>query len=273
MTSWAAFRDLDRSGETQESLQWLEDVAALAPIAEGKRRSYEFLRLAPGHRVLDIGCGTGFDVRALVARTTPGGQVVGVDSSAAAIETARQLSADLGDACHFAVADASRLPFADDTFDATRCDRTLQHVPDPQAAVAEMARVTRPGGVVLVSEGRNELALGRELPEVMELLEGFHPTPERGNWLGLLVPLLLARAGVQDVVIDPVRGSLTTGEQIALLYDLPRLARRAVRAGAWDESRYGAVQAKLDEMVAAGEARVEMETVVFAGTAPQLAAG
>jgi SAM-dependent methyltransferase len=267
-SSWSAFRDLDASGEAEDSLAWLQRVAGLAPVAAGKAASYEFLGLAPGRRVLDVGCGTGLDVRALAPRVAPGGEVVGVDSSASAVDTARRRSGELGQACRYEVADAARLPFADGTFDATRCDRTLQHVPDPQAAVAEMTRVTAPGGVVLVSEGRNELALGQELPELLELLEGFQPSAQRGNWLGPLVPLLLARAGVQDVVIHPIRGALTTGEAIALLYDLPRLARRAVASGVWEAGRYPAVRRRLDELAAAGQARVEMETVVFAGRAP-----
>ena len=52
----------------------------------------------------------------------------------------------------FVVADATALPFADGRFDACRADRTIQHIPDADVAVAEMARVTRPGGTVVISE-------------------------------------------------------------------------------------------------------------------------
>lgn len=86
-------------------------------------------------RVLDVGCGDG---RLVSLYAAP--EVVCVDSSAAAVEAtaARGLDARL--------ADATGLPFQDGTFDVVTANHVLYHLPDPEAAIAEIARVLRPGG-------------------------------------------------------------------------------------------------------------------------------
>jgi ubiquinone/menaquinone biosynthesis C-methylase UbiE len=80
------------------------------------------------------------------------GRVVGIDASqeliAKAIERTRARSRRL----EFQVGDALALDFADDTFDACRIDRVLQHLHEPARGVAEMARVTRPGGRLCAHE-------------------------------------------------------------------------------------------------------------------------
>jgi ubiquinone/menaquinone biosynthesis C-methylase UbiE len=146
--SWAASRALDDADDVEVALRWLRAVAELSPVREGKRRSYELLALQPGQWVLDIGCGDGGDLAALEEF---GARAVGVDASESAVRAARAAVPS----AQVEVADAVALPFAPDTFDACRCDRTLQHVADPAGALAEMVRVTRPGGVVVVCERRH----------------------------------------------------------------------------------------------------------------------
>lgn len=99
--------------------------------------------------VLDIGCGDGGDLQRLAALAPAGARLVGVDSSAKAIESARAATA--GDA-HFEwhQADVSHgLPFADGTFDALFSLNLLECVPDKAALLGEMHRVLCPGGQVV----------------------------------------------------------------------------------------------------------------------------
>ena len=114
--------------------------------------AYLLPALVPGTRLLDVGCGPGSVTIDLAARLEPG-EVVGVDTSAAVVEIAQKAAADAGaDNVTFQVADAYELPFPDDAFDVVHAHQVLQHLTDPIAALREMRRVTRPGGVVAVRD-------------------------------------------------------------------------------------------------------------------------
>jgi len=99
--------------------------------------------IAPGQRVLDVGCGPGALTGELVARLGAGA-VAAVDPSEPFVAAARERhpGADVR------TAPAEELPFADGEFDAALAQLVVQFMTDPAAGVAEMARVTRPGGVV-----------------------------------------------------------------------------------------------------------------------------
>ena len=101
------------------------------------------LALPRGAAVLDAGCGTGALSEALAARDAAA-RMTGVDLSEAFIATARARVPGAA----FRAGDVTRLPDADATFDAALSLLVLQFVPDRAAAVAELARVTRPGGIV-----------------------------------------------------------------------------------------------------------------------------
>jgi len=110
-------------------------------------------RLAAGARVLDLGCGPGTITAGLAARV-PDGNVVGVDAVleilfSARDEAARQRRVNAS----FAAGDAYRLGFADGTFDVVHAHQVLQHLAEPVAALGEMRRVCRPGGIVAARDG------------------------------------------------------------------------------------------------------------------------
>jgi len=93
-------------------------------------------------RILDIGCGGGFLTNPL---SMQGFCVTGVDQSAEALDVARRY--DQSGKVSYVHADAFCLPFADESFDAVTAMDFLEHVQDPGRAIAEMARVLRPGGL------------------------------------------------------------------------------------------------------------------------------
>lgn len=113
--------------------------------------AYLLPHLTPGQSLLDVGCGPGSVTIDLAARVAPG-RVVGVDVSAKVIDVARTAAADAGTDVAFDVADAYELPFPDDSFDVVHAHQVLQHLSDPVAALREMRRVTKPGGVVAVRD-------------------------------------------------------------------------------------------------------------------------
>ena len=112
-------------------------------LADRVRR---FVPLTGQEHALDAGTGTGALALALAPLVR---QVVGVDLVPELLEEARRQSSDVSNLT-FLEGDVTRLPFADGSFDLVTCARTLHHVARPELAVAELARVTRPGGQILV---------------------------------------------------------------------------------------------------------------------------
>ncbi len=119
-----------------------------------KRRTIGEARVKPGHVVLDLAGGTG-DLALKFARLVgAGGHVVLADINAAMLEQGRRRLVDAGIAGNFSIAqlDAEELPFADGSFDCVTIAFGLRNVTDKSAALAEMYRVLRPGGRVLILE-------------------------------------------------------------------------------------------------------------------------
>lgn len=106
-------------------------------------------RSGPPSRVVDVGSGTGHLARA-VAERWPGSEVVGVDPAAGFVEAARARAEAEGNAhrVRFEPGEAGALPLDDGCVDAAVALLVLNFVPDPDRAMAEMCRVTGPGGVV-----------------------------------------------------------------------------------------------------------------------------
>jgi ubiquinone/menaquinone biosynthesis C-methylase UbiE len=166
--------------------------------------------------VLDVGCGVGHWGRALAQVLPADARLTGVDQEAQWVGAAalRAQHAGLAPRCSFVQGDALALPFPDAAFDMTTCQTVLIHVSNPRAALREMMRVTRPGGLVLAVEPCNMASVGvfssvtDTFPtEVVAATLAFHLTLQRGkralakgfNSLGDLVPGLMAELGARDI--------------------------------------------------------------------------
>jgi ubiquinone/menaquinone biosynthesis C-methylase UbiE len=129
---------------------------AATPLGEFYR---ERMRLVAGlledveGTLLDAGCGTGQMIRFLGAERSGRFDFTGVDRSASMIRVARQLVADDDSPAHFHVARIEEMPFADATFDVVLVMGSLEYVAGVDQALAEIARVVRPGGLAIVTMG------------------------------------------------------------------------------------------------------------------------
>ncbi|MUL64484.1 hypothetical protein BOO86_08430 [Mycobacterium sp. CBMA 234] len=108
-----------------------------------------------GHRVLDIACGPGALAAALADRVGPSGEVLGVDAAHEMVDYARAHSRRSN--CRFEYGIAQSLDLPDNSFDVITCTFAMHHIPfgDRDAAIAEMWRVLRPGGSLLLADLAN----------------------------------------------------------------------------------------------------------------------
>ncbi len=117
---------------------------------------YEKLNLTPGSVVLDAGCGSGRHLRGLAK--LPGLKIVGIDRNPKDVEDAKASLANMPDALSkdwsVMTADITALPFDDAYFDCVICSEVLEHIPEHEKALAELVRVLKPKGALVVSVPR-----------------------------------------------------------------------------------------------------------------------
>ena len=145
------FEAVDEQPDVSMLLSAMDETAQWEATKELRAWEREQLSLRSGQRLLDVGCGLGDAALALSADLGEG-EVVGIDGSEVMLAEARARAADATCTVRFTVGDAGALDEPDASFDAVRSERMLQWVPDPARAVAEMARVLRPGGRVCLTD-------------------------------------------------------------------------------------------------------------------------
>ncbi|EMA61747.1 class I SAM-dependent methyltransferase [Halorubrum lipolyticum] len=165
---------------------WTDDRGALADLDLPSRR-----------RVLDAGCGTGELTRVLDAETGPDATVVGVDADPELLRVAREETG-----LPYVVGDATRLPIPDDAVDLAVCQALLINLPDPAAAVRELARVS--SGLVAAIEPDNAdvtvtSTVGVEERLEREAREAYLRGVDTDVALGDRVREAFAAAGLTDV--------------------------------------------------------------------------
>ena len=117
-----------------------------------RRRATELSEVPAGGRALDVATGTGDLAFELAARVGPDGEVVGVDFAERMLEVARRKAGVLGVPVRFETGNALALAYPDDSFDAATVGFGARNFSDLDRGLAEMARVVRPGGRVVVLE-------------------------------------------------------------------------------------------------------------------------
>jgi ubiquinone/menaquinone biosynthesis C-methylase UbiE len=169
-----------------------------------KRIIMGLLDLRAGLAVLDVGSGTGVDTIEVAKAVGVAGRTVGLDRSAEMVAEARERAAGAGVSVEFVPGDAHSLDFPDASFDRVRTERMLIHLADPEAAVREMVRVTKPGGLVVASDidggtmffNSTNTSLAETL--ALRLTHGLAQ-----GWMGRRQQRYLVDAGLDDVRVVP----------------------------------------------------------------------
>jgi ubiquinone/menaquinone biosynthesis C-methylase UbiE len=163
------------------------------------------MRLHRGQQVLEVGCGTGDDVRTIARRVCPDGSVLGLDTSALVVAEATRRSRGRNLPVEFRVGDAVALDLPDATFDRCRAERLLMHAHgEPAEMVEAMTRVLRPGGRLVAFElDWDTLAIDGAEQELTRRIVRSYSDGVANGCVGRTLPRLLRDAGLVDVVTLP----------------------------------------------------------------------
>ncbi|MEP4378590.1 MAG: methyltransferase domain-containing protein [Alphaproteobacteria bacterium] len=238
--------------EILEAMKESLERRAATPQQTAALRSYlADVDFPAGARVLDIGCGTGPQSRMIAA--IPGvGEVVGVDQLEPFLERGRELAAELPNVS-FEQADARELPFGDADFDVVVLHTLLTHVPGPEAVLAEVRRVLKPGGVVAIYDGdftTMSVALTDDDP-LQVCVDAFVDDNVNDRWLVRRLPGMLRDIGF-DAAPTRSHGHLDTDEPVLTLGWTLRGAYYLVAAGKIAQAEADALEAEARRRIDAG---------------------
>jgi demethylmenaquinone methyltransferase / 2-methoxy-6-polyprenyl-1,4-benzoquinol methylase len=187
-----------------------------------RARAADEAQIGPGSRVLDVATGTGDLALELARRVSPNGEIVGSDFSEAMLALARGKAARYGEMeLRFEWGDALELPYADDSFDAATVGFGVRNFSDRGRGLAEMTRVVRPGGRVVILEFTTPVKpplswfYGLWFDRVVPVLGRLSPDPAAYSYLPDSVkrfppPVGLA-AEMHAVGLEQIRYLLTAG--------------------------------------------------------------
>ena len=142
---------------------WAEDLGYPAELVHvpdtavesfaGVANPWQFGRLTPGERVLDLGSGAGTDSLVAVQMVGRAGRVTGIDMTPEMLAKARAAAAEMGVAnAEFVEGEAEQLPFADASFDVVISNGVIDLIPDKDAVFGELYRVLAPGGRMQIAD-------------------------------------------------------------------------------------------------------------------------
>jgi ubiquinone/menaquinone biosynthesis C-methylase UbiE len=217
------------------------------------RAFFGYLDLLPGLAVLDVGCGTGDFDRLIASLVGPTGRVLGVDYGPTMVDEAVTRSAGLALPVEFRQADAHQLPIPDGTFDRCLATQVFQHLPRPSRALAEMVRVARSGGRVIVTEpdwdsrvsSLGDLTLSRAVTRAWaEKIT--NPAIARE------LPSMFVEAGLVNVRLDVTPYVMSANEPAMALDLVAQPLRDLAGTGALDPERLGRTLSLVESRIAAG---------------------
>ena len=265
------YRAIDRQPDPEHFVAFLESRGTTPSQVRLRQRFLRLCGIRPGWDVLEVGTGTGVLARDLAGLVGSRGHVVAVDPSRTLVAAARRFARQRGldGQIEFRVGDGARLRLRPDRFDAALAVTVLLHVPNGDAIVAELARVTKPGGVVGVQD-QDLGSLVLDHPDralTRRILDGVAARTVVDPWSGRGLVNRLVKAGLcrvrltTDVFQDTTYAAFTRSM-------LERRAENAVRFGLTSQRAASRWLATLDRRAAEGRFVMTLNFYGAAGIKP-----
>lgn len=254
----------DAAADTAGQVFVLDMQESLPGVVRLRDWALAALAPQPGETAVDVGSGTGAEVRRLAAAVGESGRAVGIEPHAGLRAVAEERSAGTG--ATFVDAEATDLPFEDGTVDVIRCERVFQHLSDPAGAVQEFARVLRPGGRVVVIDSDWGTAVQTPGdPALVRRLWAFRDGQSPNPYAGRHLPGQFARAGL---AVDPdIAATAVVPPAGALLVLVQKSLEDAVAAGVVTKAEADRLLAEIRAAQEAGEAFMAVTMFAVLGRA------
>jgi ubiquinone/menaquinone biosynthesis C-methylase UbiE len=260
--------DLNATEDSEQFANYLDTVRSIAAAGAYKRRSVEMCRLTPGDRAVDVGCGTGDDAAVLARIVGAQGEVTGLDFSEAMVQEAGRRWCDEGLSLAFRTGDIRALDLADDSVDAARADRVFQHLADPNVALAELLRITRPGGRVVLSDPDwGSYIIDAPPTDAVRRYLNFARGQATNPWSGRQLYGLLRAHGFKEIEIDTQVGVFLDYAVLERMGNLDAGFVAAIEAGEMTSDEVEEVKRELRQRQAEGRFCAAVSMFTVGGTA------
>ena len=201
--SLGSFSAVDTEPGAATLIAVLDEQASIPAIQRLRAAATELLGVRLGHHLVDVGCGTGDVARALAGRVGPTGTVLGIDASETMLTEARRRAGTTTLPVEFRPGDITNLELDDATCDGALCERVFQHVASPHKAMAELVRITRPGGrIVVIDTDWGLHAIHGADPTLTAAIVDCWARNAANGLAGRQLPTLFADAGLRDPNVD-----------------------------------------------------------------------
>jgi ubiquinone/menaquinone biosynthesis C-methylase UbiE len=220
-------------------------------LIDVKRRSYRWMELKPGDRVLDAGCGLGLDVERIRHLDGLSIDALGIDLRYGFFKRSWEVAARQGTA--FVAADAALLPFKENTFDVVWADRLLQHVDRPAMVLLELKRVSKADCRIVLADSDHTSARVLCNGKVCgQRLMHFRASTIKNKAAGRMLKTWCEEAGlrvIDDETIDIDISSLQLAKQLGLFFGgWDAEFRRGSRRGAGELGHFLTTISRCDQL-------------------------
>ena len=244
-----SFSAVDTDPGAATLIEALDEQASIPAIQRLRAAATELLGARLGHHLVDVGSGTGDVARTLAGRVGPEGTVLGIDASATMLTEARRRTGTSTLPVEFRLGDITHLELGDATCDGTLCERVFQHLASPRTAIAELVRITRPGGriVVIDTDWGMHAIHGADPTLTASIVDAWAHTAANGL-AGRQLPALFADAGLRDPIVIAETMTSTDPQQPSA----PPFAAMAAAAGRAGAIRPADADTWLNQLADAG---------------------